>query len=203
MNFEIIDNAYQVTVLFICMLLSAWLGIRKRNRGFIMLSFGYGCFMMGTLFFVLHLAILGRVPQIFYTCEISWLAAYLFFLSLEILYWEKLHPAFSPLALVLGLAAMALIMKFEIFGPSPLMSGALAIAAGGLVYHCVSDLQREETPRLFELSLLLLVALQIILYIVSIFIKDYTRFNLYYVVDIALTLTMVSLLPHVLHEEDP
>ena len=37
--------------------------------------------MMGTLFFVLHLAILGRVPQIFYTCEISWLAAYLFFLS--------------------------------------------------------------------------------------------------------------------------
>ena len=52
MNFEIIDNAYQVTVLLICMLLSAWLGIRKRNRGFIMLSFGYGCFMMGTLFFV-------------------------------------------------------------------------------------------------------------------------------------------------------
>ena len=47
------------------------------------------------------------------------------------------------------------------------------------------------------------MALQIILYIVSIFIKDYTRFNLYYVVDIALTLTMVGLLPHVLHEEDP
>ena len=60
MNFEIIDNAYQVTVLLICMLLSAWLGIRKKNRGFIMLSFGYGCFMMGTLFFVLYLAILGR-----------------------------------------------------------------------------------------------------------------------------------------------
>lgn len=31
MNFEIIDNAYQVTVLLICMLLSAWLGIRKKN----------------------------------------------------------------------------------------------------------------------------------------------------------------------------
>ena len=70
MNFEIIDNAYQVTVLLICMLLSAWLGIRKKNLGFIMLSFGYGCCMMGTLFFVLYLAILGRVPQIFYTCEI-------------------------------------------------------------------------------------------------------------------------------------
>ena len=85
MNLEIIDNAYQVTVLLICMLLSAWLGIRQKNRGFIMLSFGYGCFMMGTLFFVLYLAILGHVPQIFYTCEISWLAAYLFFLSLLLL----------------------------------------------------------------------------------------------------------------------
>ena len=97
MNFEIIDNAYQVTVLLICMLLSAWLGIR-RTRGFIMLSFGYGCFMMGTLFFVLYLAILGRVPQIFYTCEISWLAAYLFFLSLLLLRKESEPLPFSAIA---------------------------------------------------------------------------------------------------------
>ena len=99
MNFEIIDNAYQVTVLLICMLLSAWLGIRKKNRGFIMLSFGYGCFMMGTLFFVLYLAILGRVPQIFYTCEISWLAAYLDVYKRQhqiLLYLQHLRPDPEP-----------------------------------------------------------------------------------------------------------
>lgn len=203
MNFEVIDNTFQVLVLLGMALASFYFALHRLSRACLILAFGYASFALGTLYYLLYLTIMGFSPQIFYVAECAWMAAYLFFLSLEILYWEKLHPAFSPLALVLGLAAMALIMKFEIFGPSPLMSGALTIAAGGLVYHCVSDLQREETPRLFELSLLLLVALQIILYIVSIFIKDYTRFNLYYVVDIALTLTMVGLLPHVLHEEDP
>ena len=118
MNFEIIDNAYQVTVLLICMLLSAWLGIRQKNRGFIMLSFGYGCFMMGTLFFVLYLAILGRVPQIFYTCEISWLAAYLFFLSLLLLRKESEPLPFSAIALIPAVIVAVVVLLFKIFGPA-------------------------------------------------------------------------------------
>lgn len=43
--------------------------------------------------------------------------------------------------------------------------------------------------------------LQILLFVVSEFIRDYTRFSLYYAVDILLTLTLVSFLPHILREE--
>lgn len=43
--------------------------------------------------------------------------------------------------------------------------------------------------------------LQILLFVASEFIRDYTRFNLYYAVDILLTLTLVSFLPHILREE--
>lgn len=42
---------------------------------------------------------------------------------------------------------------------------------------------------------------QILLFVASEFIRDYTRFNLYYAVDILLTLTLVSFLPHILREE--
>lgn len=203
MNFEVIDNTFQVLVLLGMTLASFHCALHRLSRSCLILAFGYASFMLGTLYYLLYLTIMGFPPQIFYVAECAWMAAYLFFLSLEILYWEKLRPAFSLPALFPALLAMGLIMKFEIFGPSPLMSGALAIAAGGLIYLCLSDLLQEETPRLYELSLLLLITLQITLYIVSIFFSDYTRFNLYYVVDIALTLTMVGLLPHVLHEEDP
>ena len=151
MNFEIIDNAYQVTVLLICMLLSAWLGIRKKNRGFIMLSFGYGCFMMGTLFFVLYLAILGRVPQIFYTCEISWLAAYLFFLSLLLLRKESEPLSFSAIALIPAVIVAVVVLLFKIFGPAffhalpvPLRSAQSPIWPAAA--FCVTEKMVDEHP---------------------------------------------------------
>lgn len=201
MSFEVIDNAFQVLALLCMTVASFHAALKHLSRSCLILAFGYASFMLGTLYYLLYLTLMGFPPQIFYVAECAWMASYLFFLSLEILYWEQLHPPFSLPALLIGLVVMGLIMKFEIFGPSPLMSGALAIAAGGLTYLCISDLQAEEKPRLYELSILLLIALQITLYIVSMFIHDYTRFNPYYVVDILLTLTMVGLLPHVLHEE--
>ena len=44
------------------------------------------------------------------------------------------------------------------------------------------------------------VVLQVVLYIVSGFTTDYTDFNFYFAVDIALTLSMAALLPLVLWE---
>ncbi len=144
MNFEIIDNAYQVTVLLICMLLSAWLGIRQKNRGFIMLSFGYGCFMMGTLFFVLYLAILGHVPQIFYTCEISWLAAYLFFLSLLLLRKESEPLPFSAIALIPAVIVAVAVLLYKIFGPALLPCIACAITLGAITYLSSCRILRDR-----------------------------------------------------------
>ena len=84
MNFEIIDNLFQVLVLFSAMAASAVTACKRKSRDFLLLAGGYGCFMMGTLYYVLHLIITGDIPQIFYVAEISWLAAYLFFLSLSL-----------------------------------------------------------------------------------------------------------------------
>lgn len=204
MNFEIIDNCYQITVLFICMLLSAWFGVRKRNRSYIMLAFGYGCFLMGTLFFVLHLTILGYVPQIFYTCEISWLAAYLFFLSLLLLRAEYRTLPFSIGALLPALLTAAAVLRFQIFGPALLPCAACAATLGAIVYLAGSrilfDRKHGRWPSHLDHCFLLCVLLQISIYIISMFMSDFVHFNLYFAVDMLLTVMLAALLP-LLHRE--
>lgn len=194
MSFEIIDNTFQVIVLAAMALLAFLLAFRRSSRSCLILAFGYASFMMGTLYYLLHLIILGHGPQVFYVAECSWMASYFFFLSLEILYWEGLHPPFSPFALAAGVVIAGVVMRVQVFGPSPLMSGALA-------YLCFSALQKEKRLRPYEIALLFEMSLQILLFVASEFIRDYTRFNLYYAVDILLTLTLVSFLPHILREE--
>lgn len=194
MSFEIIDNTFQVIVLAAMALLAFLLAFRRSSRSCLILAFGYASFMMGTLYYLLHLIILGHGPQVFYVAECSWMASYFFFLSLEILYWEGLRPPFSPFALAAGVVFAGVVMRVQVFGPSPLMSGALA-------YLCFSALQKEKRLRPYEIALLFEMSLQILLFVASEFIRDYTRFSLYYTVDILLTLTLVSFLPHILREE--
>lgn len=124
MSFEIIDNTFQVIVLAAMALLAFILAFRRSSRSCLILAFGYASFMMGTLYYLLHLIILGHGPQVFYVAECSWMASYFFFLSLEILYWEGLRPPFSPFALAAGVVFAGVVMRVQVFGPSPLMSGA-------------------------------------------------------------------------------
>lgn len=201
MSFEIIDNTFQVIVLAAMALLAFLLAFRRSSRSCLILAFGYASFMMGTLYYLLHLIILGHGPQVFYVAECSWMASYFFFLSLEILYWEGLRPPFSPFALAAGVVIAGVVMRVQVFGPSPLMSGALALTFGALAYLCFSALQKEKRLRPYEIALLFEMSLQILLFVASEFIRDYTRFSLYYAVDILLTLTLVSFLPHILQEE--
>ena len=194
MSFEIIDNTFQVIVLAAMALLAFIFAFRRSSRSCLILAFGYASFMMGTLYYLLHLIILGHGPQVFYVAECSWMASYFFFLSLEILYWEGLRPPFSPFALAAGAVIAGVVMRVQVFGPSPLMSGALA-------YLCFSPLQKGKRLRPYEIALLFEMSLQILLFVASGFIRDYTRFSLYYAVDVLLTLTLVSFLPHILREE--
>ena len=84
MSFEIIDNTFQVIVLAAMALLAFILAFRRSSRSCLILAFGYASFIMGTLYYLLHLIILGHGPQVFYVAECSWMASYFFFLSLEI-----------------------------------------------------------------------------------------------------------------------
>lgn len=195
MNFEIIDNSFQILVMLIAMFCSAVTACRKKNWDFMFLAGGYGCFMMGTLYYVLCLIITGKVPQIFYVAEISWMAAYLFFLCL-LLSRRKFQKKF-PGSLSIGSAALAmlLILLCRIFGPSRFFSFCFALIEGTIVLRCMEGIRKKDRKRYLDGIIVTVVWLQIILYLVSSFIKDYTRFSVYYAIDILLTLMMAAMLP--------
>ena len=78
MNFELIDNFMQVGVMLVAAVADIIFWFRQKDRIYIILALEHGCFMMGTLYYVLYLFIRGDVPQIFYVAEISWISSYLF-----------------------------------------------------------------------------------------------------------------------------
>ena len=193
MNFEIIDNLFQILVLFGAMIASAVTACKRKSRDFLFLAGGYGCFMMGTLYYVLHLIIIGDVPQIFYVAEISWLAAYLFFLSLSISRRSIKGRVPSVISISCAVLIVCLIFVFQIFGPALFFSLCFAVTEGTIVLRCMEVIRRERKKHLLDSILLLVSWLQVALYVVSDFFSDYTQFNFYFVVDIVLTLTMASM----------
>ena len=94
----------------------------------------------------------------------------------------------------------AVVLAFRIFGPSYFVSAAFAGVVSAIVYLAVWRLLHRDGGQRIDRWLLLCVGLQLLLFVVSGFTQDYTRFNLYFAVDIALTLLFVALLPPALRE---
>ena len=200
MNFELIDNCFQVVVLFCAALAAIAAAFRRKDRRFLILALFFICVSMGTLYWVLHLFIFGNVPQVFYVSEFSWLAAYLFLLSFQMVRTDRGRPALSLPALFCALLTAAVVLAFRMFGPSYFVSAAFAGVMSVIVYLAVWRLRRRGGGRLVDGWLLLCVGLQLLLYVVSCFTQEYTRFNLYFAVDITLTLSFAALLPLALRE---
>ena len=200
MNFELIDNCFQVAVLFCAALAAIAAAIRHKDRRFLILALFFICISMGTLYWVLHLFIFGDVPQVFYVSEFSWLAAYLFLLSFQMVRTDWVRPLFSLLALACALLTAAVVLAFQIFGPSYVVSAAFAGVVFAIVYLAVWRLRRKGGGGLIDCWLLLCVGLQLLLFAVSGFTQDYTRFNFYFAVDIALTCSFAVLLPLAIRE---
>ena len=200
MNFELIDNCFQVTVLFCAALAAIAAAFRRKDRRFLILALFFICVSMGTLYWVLHLFIFGNVPQVFYVSEFSWLAAYLFLLSFQMVRTDRGRPALSLPALFCALLTAAVVLAFRMFGPSYFVSAAFAGVMSVIVYLAVWRLRRRGGGRLVDGWLLLCVGLQLLLFVVSVFMQDYTRFNLYFAVDITLTFSFAALLPLALRE---
>ena len=200
MNFELIDNCFQVAALFCAALAAIAAALRHKDRRFLILALFFVCVSMGTLYWVLHIFIFGDVPQVFYVSEFSWLAAYLFLLSFQMVRTDRVRPFFSLPSLACALLTAAVVLAFRMFGPSYFVSAAFAGVASAIVYLAVWRLRCRGGGGLIDCWLLLCVGLQLLLYVVSVFMQDYTRFNLYFAVDITLTLSFAALLPLALRE---
>lgn len=207
MSFEIVDNFLQVGVLSMAALASMALSLRRRSRRLVLLAFAYASFAMGTLYYALFIGITGSVPRVFYVSEISWIASWLFCLSLQILRMEETgtrpslrSPGQLAAPALCALCVMTTVVASQMMGPSWLVCGLFAATLGASTYLSVLHLRQARGRRL-DLCLLLCVVLQLCVYVSSDYVRDYTRFNPYFAFDLALTVCLVTLLPQVLREE--
>ena len=196
-NFEIFDNVFQTLSLMGMMVVSGAAGLKYSSRKLVVLACAYGSIMLGTLFYMLHLTIIGDIPRIFYVSEISWMAGYLFFLFLVILRQERKNVDFQPVPAMLALFTLAASVHSEVMGNSVLMSMAFGAIAGAIVYISSIRIRRAHLsgahPAAFDRMMIAVVILQILVYFISEYVSDFSTFNLYFAVDILLTLSLCSL----------
>lgn len=194
MNFEVIENLFQVVAMGCAAMVATVLALRHKSRHDMILALAYASFAMGTLYYVLHLVIMGDVPQLFYVAEVSWMASYLFFLSLLILRTEGTKLCLSPLAGMGAGLTVAVLFYVQIL-PSFFVSLLFMSTMGAIVYLAIFDLQNGRTKKLTDVMMIVRVLLQLSVYTVSAFMEDFTHFNLYFAVDMMLTLSLLSILP--------
>ena len=196
-NFEIYDNVFQTLSLMGMMVVSGAAGLKYSSRKLVVLACAYGSIMLGTLFYMLHLTIIGDIPRIFYVSEISWMAGYLFFLFLVILRQERKNVNFQPVPAMLALFTLAASVHSEVMGNSILMSLAFGAVAGAIVYISSIRIRRAHLsgahPAAFDRMMIAVVILQILVYFISEYVSDFSTFNLYFAVDILFTLSLCSL----------
>ena len=196
-NFEIYDNVFQTLLLMGMMVVSGAAGLKYSSRKLVVLACAYGSIMLGTLFYMLHLTIIGDIPRIFYVSEISWMAGYLFFLFLVILRQERKNVDFQPVPAMLAMFTLAASVHSEVMGNSILMSLAFGVIASAIVYISSIRIRRAHLsgthPAAFDRMMIAVVILQILVYFVSEYVSDFSTFNLYFAVDILFTLSLCSL----------
>ena len=191
MSFEIIDNGIQVGLFLLFALFSLIQGLHMQNRRFLILAGTYASFSMGTLYYLLYLVIMGKVPQVFYVSEMAWMASYLFLLALCLMETRRYRGKLDVLVLGLTIVEVAMVIGWKILGPSYPFTIAFALVTACIFYYALLGYRMEK--RMLMLAMVLVIVWQLLLYIVSVFTTGYTHFNLYFAVDFLLMATMCSL----------
>lgn len=191
MSFEIIDNGIQVGLFLLFALFSLIQGLHMQNRRFLILAGTYASFSMGTLYYLLYLVIMGKVPQVFYVSEMAWMASYLFLLALCLMETRRYRGKLDVLVLGLTIVEAAMVIGWKILGPSYPFTVAFALVTACIFYYALLGYRMEK--RMLMLAMVLVIVWQLLLYIVSVFTTGYTHFNLYFAVDFLLMATMCSL----------
>lgn len=195
MNFELVDNMFQLILLSVVSIISLILAIYKSSQQLLILAFAYACFGMGTFFWLMHIAIMGFAINVFYVAEILWETSYLFYLTLQIFRMGETKVKFSLPALIVAYFASSTVLCYRILGPSMFFAGVFSVIIAVIAYLTTYRIVKKMPKRNVDVAFLIIIVLQLSLYIISRFMNDYTHFNLYFAVDITLTLCLVSLLP--------
>ena len=75
---ESIENGLQIAVLIGCTSAAIFRALKYRSRTWTMLSFFYGSWMLGDIYWLVCLVFYDNTPQVSVVSDLSWYAAYIF-----------------------------------------------------------------------------------------------------------------------------
>lgn len=81
---EFWDYLLQFVVSAIGCVMASVLYAKMRRQPYFLLACFFGTYSLGTLYWTLHVLLLGTTPQVFYVSELGWIASYVFLLTIEL-----------------------------------------------------------------------------------------------------------------------
>ena len=192
------ENALQVVVLAICIIITIIRAARFRSRSWTILAFFYGGWMLGEIYWIACLLFYDKTPQISVISDLSWYASYIFLYMLlrHLLPPEKI-TGISLISWIGPVFAVGMAVFFMFHGEivSNLIYAGLM---GLLLFSAIRRLTQkdmETRKRFLPLIILILCLLEYALWTASCFWNEELLFQPYYVFDILLTLCLPFFLP--------
>ena len=194
---ESLENAIQITVLLLCMILAFVRMHSVREKSWLLLMSFYGSFLLGDLYWQVCLFCLGTIPEVSIVSDLSWYASYLFlFLLLCIPGKQKGSvagiPADSKMRLIPYLAPVFTgAMAVFYMGSGKIITNIVYAALMGLLLFTASKglLQRKEGSfRPLYRAVFVFCLLEYALWTASCF-WEYTACRyLYFCIDLCITM---------------
>ena len=198
-----IENGIQLAVTCGCAVIALYYGVLHKERIMIMLGLFYGIFFLGDLYWQLYIIFYDDASPKFYVSYFSWYSSYLFLLLLLIYvnvksvedYRFRLRPGFLCIPVFTG-AMCAFYMQWGDY-----ISNIITfVLMTGLIWHAVYGLTRlhrhpgqGEERRMLYVATLVFCGIEYALWTSSCFNSG----DLYYWIDILLSLSFVPFLPAV------
>ena len=192
------ENALQIAVLAICVIVAVYRAVRYRSRSWTLLSFFYGSCLLGDVYWLVCLLFYGDTPQISIVSDLSWYAAYIF---LYLLFRQTAPPeelkdanTVSWLGPVFALGMAVFFMHW-----GEIVSNLIyAVLMGLLLYAAVRRLADKSRPgrhSFLPAMILIFCLLEYSLWTASCFWDETVLVHPYYVFDMLLTVSFLFFIP--------
>ena len=191
---ERIENALQIGTLVVCAAIALYRIVKRRGEAWTLLSFFYGSWLLGDIYWLACLVFYDGTPQISAVSDLSWYASYIFLYLLlrhtappEKPFGAKVLPWLGPV-FTAGMGVF-FMLRGEI--------AANLVYAGLMGFLLYAAIRRLMERRSVYLSVLILVfcLLEYALWTASCFWNDEIVLHPYYWFDFLLTVSFPFFLP--------
>ena len=191
---EPIENALQIGTLVVCAAIALYRIVKRRGEAWTLLSFFYGSWLLGDVYWLACLVFYDGTPQISAVSDLSWYASYIFLYLLlrhtappEKPFGAKVLPWLGPV-FTAGMGVF-FMLRGEI--------AANLVYAGLMGFLLYAAIRRLMERRSVYLSVLILVfcLLEYALWTASCFWNDEIVLHPYYWFDFLLTVSFPFFLP--------